>query len=287
LRTLKLRLHAYISLIKSLQTGLLVFTGMAGYMSARCPVTSWRTLMALMGSLFLAISGSTALNMVFDRDLDACMTRTAKRPLPSHRLSVLEALLFGVILSVAGFAWSVVLHPLYGALVFAGWFFDVVVYTMWLKRRTAWSVVWGGIAGGMPVLAGRTLAVGSLDWIGISFSLAILFWIPTHIMTFNLRHKQDYLRAGIPTFPGVYGDRPSRICIALSSAAAALAMSLTAVGIGLTWGYLRVLAVLSSGLLILAASSVLKPSSKLNFGLFKYASLYMLSSMLLFLVEML
>jgi protoheme IX farnesyltransferase len=279
------RFSVYWKLIKSLQTGLLLLTGLAGYMSARCPVITWRTLLALTGSLFLAISGSTVLNMVYDRDIDAKMKRTCNRPLPLGEVSVTEALVLGASFSALGVGWAFTLSPLYGTVVFAGFFFDIVVYTLWLKRRTAWSIVWGGIAGGMPILAGRTLGVGQIDWIGLLLSMAVLLWIPTHIMTFNLRHKTDYQRAGVPTFPSVYGDRMTNIAIALSTVIASLVMGIAAYGIGMTWGYLRVLAVLSAGLLILAVSSVVRPSVRLNFGLFKFASIYMLSSMLLVLIE--
>jgi len=241
LKTLTVKTRLYWQMTKSLQTGLLLSTGLAGYMSARCPVQTWQMLLALAGSLFLAISGSTVINMVLDRDIDALMPRT----------------------------------------VFAGLFFDVVVYTIWLKRRTPWSIIWGGIAGGMPALAGRALGLGAIDWIGLMFALAVLLWIPTHIMTFSLRYREDYAKAGVPTFPSAYGERTTSIIIALSSIATAIAMAFAAYGIGITWGYMRLLIILSCGLLALAISSIIRPSFKMNFSLFKFASLYMLSSMLL------
>jgi protoheme IX farnesyltransferase len=254
-------------------------------MTARCPVLNWATVVGLAGSLFLAISGSTVMNMVYDRDIDAKMKRTCLRPLPVGSVSKREALVLGSSLSLAGVIWAAGMDALYGLIIFAGWFFDVVVYTLWLKRRTAWSVVWGGVAGGMPVLAGRALGVGTIDWVGISLALAVLFWIPTHIMTFSLRYKEDYARAGVPTFPSSYGDRITQRVIALSSVLAAAAMGVSAFGIGLTWGYMRLVCVLSAGLLGLALFSLIRPSSRAQFGLFKYASLYMLGSMLLLAVE--
>lgn len=275
----------YWPLIKSQQTGLLLATGLAGFMSGRCPIMGWQIMLGVTGSLFLAISGSTVLNMWYDRDIDARMQRTCQRPLPSGKISPREGLIFGLILSVLGIGWAFSLSFLYGAIVFAGLFFDVVVYTIWLKRRTAWSIVWGGIAGAMPVLAGRALATGQIDWIGITLSLAVLLWIPTHILTFNMRYYQDYQAAGVPTFPSTYGFRFTQLTIAVSSVIAAIMMGLAAVGIGLTWGYLRLIIVLTGGLLFLALSSILRPSERVNFGLFKYASLYMLSVMLLLAAE--
>jgi protoheme IX farnesyltransferase len=278
---IKTQLHIFWQLIKSLQTGLLLATGLAGYMTARCPATNIGTLLGLAGSLFLAISGSTVLNMWYDRDIDAQMKRTANRPLPSGRISPRAALLLGSLLSVLGVGWALMLAPLYGLIVFAGLFFDVAIYTMWLKRRTAWSIVWGGISGGMPILAGRVLGLGEIDWVGLLLALAVLLWIPTHILTFSIRRFADYQRAGIPTFPSKYGFHATQAIIAASSLAAALAIGVAGVGIGVTWGYLRVLVLLSTGLLGLAIASLARPSEKVNFGLFKYATLYMLSAMLL------
>lgn len=279
------RMGLYWSLIKSLQTGLLLVTGLAGYMSVRCPFTNWQELLGLTGSLFLAVSGSTVLNMWYDRDIDAKMGRTAKRPLPAGLVTPREAFLFGLLTGGAGIGWALAIDWRYGLIVFAGLFFDVVVYTIWLKRRTAWSIVWGGIAGGMPALAGRTLGAGQIDGVGLLLTLAVLFWIPTHILTFSMRHFDDYQRAGIPTFPSTYGFHNTRLVIAASSIIAAMAMAVAAYEIGMMVGCLRLIAVLSGGLLLLAAGSLLRPSAQINFGLFKYASLYMLSAMLLVAAE--
>ncbi len=283
----KTKLGMYWSLIKSLQTGLLLVTGLAGYMSARCPTHGWMTLLALTGSLFLAISGSTVLNMVYDRDIDAIMRRSCQRPLPSGRLSAAQALKFGLILSAAGVGCAFALDSLYGAVVFAGWFFDVVVYTIALKRRTPWSIVWGGIAGAMPILAGRVLGLGSLDWIGLLLSLAILMWIPTHMLTFGIKHAEDYARAGVPVFPNTYGEWMTRITIALSTTVATVAMLSAVWHIGLPWRHLHLAIGLSIVLLFFTIASVVRRSPRLNFGLYKLASLYMLGSMLLIVIGVL
>ncbi len=273
--------RAYWSLTKSLQTGLLLITGLAGYLSARCPTRDVQTLLAVAGSLFLAISGSTVLNMVYDRDIDALMKRACQRPLPSGRMSVREALLFGGTLSAAGIGWAFAMSPLYGAVVCAGWFFDVVVYTIALKRHTPWSILWGGIAGAMPVLAGRTLGAGQIDVIGLLLALAILLWIPTHMLTFGIKYAEQYRAAGVPVFPNEYGERITRVTIALSTGAATVAMLLAAWEIGLPWRWMHIAVWLSAGLLAAAAASAANRSPKLNFALYKFASLYMLSVMML------
>lgn len=280
---IKSKIKAYWPLIKSLQTGLLLTTGLAGYMSARCPVFHVGTLAGLAISLFLAISGSTVLNMWWDRDIDAKMGRTKKRPLSSGQISPDEALRLGLVLSLAGVGLAVAMNALYGLVVFAGLFFDVVIYTLWLKRRTCWSIVWGGISGGMPILAGRALGVGGIDAIGILLCLGILFWIPTHILTYSMKYFDDYKAAGIPTFASTYGFPATRLTIAVSSIFAALCMGLSAWLIGLSYLHIGSLGVLSLILLVLAVASVLKPNDKVNFGLFKFASVYMLLAMVLML----
>lgn len=279
INVVKNNIKAYLPLIKSLQTGLLLVTGVTGYMSARCPVLTISVFIGLVGSLLLAISGSTILNMVYDRDIDALMRRTANRPLPSGAVHVRNALLLGLFCSAAGVLWGYVLDPLYALVVFAGLFIDVVIYTMWLKRSTPWAIVWGGISGGMPIFAGRVLATGSIDLVGILFATTILLWIPTHILTFNIRYADDYRRAGIPTFVSSYGIKKTRIIIAISSIAAAIGMAGCLVVLGFSWGYLRVLALLTIGIIGIAFKSIAFPSDETDNRLFKGASLYMLGSM--------
>jgi protoheme IX farnesyltransferase len=274
------KIALYWPLIKSTQTGLLLATGIAGYLSAGTRI-GLLTLLGVSFSLFLAISGSTILNMWYDRDIDAKMKRTHKRPAAAGELSHSEVFWVGTTVSILGVGWAIIIAPLYGLVVFAGWFFDVIVYTLWLKRRTAWSIVWGGISGAMPILAGRVLATGHIDLVGILLALAILFWIPTHTLTFSIKFREDYANAGVPTFPSTYGDTFTRATIAISSVLAALAIGWASVLIGISAGYLRLIAVLTAGLLLLAFATFRIDSERVNFGLFKYASLYMLSSMII------
>ena len=270
----------YIPLIKSLQTGLLLATGIAGYLSAHTAVNI-PVLIGMSISLFLAISGSTIMNMWYDHDIDAKMKRTHKRPAASGKLSRSEVFWVGMVISIAGVGWALAIAPLYGLVVFAGWFFDVVVYTLWLKRVTCWAIVWGGISGAMPILSGRALAVHEIDLIGILLALAILFWIPTHTLTFSIKFREDYSNAGVPTFPSTYGDSVTRATIAVSSVLAAFAIGWASVLIGLSAGYLRLIAVLTAGLLLLAFATFRVQSERVNFSLFRYASVYMLSSMII------
>jgi protoheme IX farnesyltransferase len=284
MKTLTNRVRLYWPLIKSLQTGLLLATGLAGYLSSRPPF-SLPLLGGLVISLLLAISGSTIMNMWYDRDIDARMKRTHTRPAASGKLDPREIFLVGMTISFLGIVIAFLMSPLYGLVVFAGWFFDVIVYTVWLKRRTCWSILWGGISGAMPILSGRVLAVGEIELIGILLGLSILFWIPTHTLTYSMKFRQDYKNAGVPTFPETYGERFTRLTIAVSSILAAISIGWASVLIGLHAGLLSLIAVLTAVMLILAFATLRIHTDRMNFMLFRYASLYMLSAMIILSIQ--
>jgi len=267
------------SLIKAKQTALLLFTGIAGYASVADPAARGGGWLPLVGGLLLSISGATVLNMVYDRDIDRQMARTQDRPLAAGRLSPGPVAALGAALSAAGLAWAFATAVPFGLAVLAGWALDALVYTVWLKRRTAWSVVWGGISGGMPALAGRVLALGHVDLVGLLLALAVLLWIPTHIMTFSIKYAGDYARAGVPVFPNVYGPVVTQQVIGGSTLLAALTMLCVTWLLALPFGVLGVAACLGAVLVGLAANAMIRPSVAVNFRLFKFASVYMVAAM--------
>jgi len=272
------RIKLYLPLIKSLQTSLLLLTGIAGYLSANMEGSLSR-FWQMIPSLFLAIAGSTILNMWWDRDIDIKMKRTHKRPTSAGLVTSREVFLLGMIVSVVGVGWALMVNRLYGIVVFAGLFFDVVVYSMWLKRRTCWSIVWGGISGAMPIIAGRVLAVGGFDLIGLYLGLAILLWIPTHTLTYSIKFCDDYKNAGVPTFPEIYGIKATRAAVAISAVLAALFIGWASVLINLNAGLLSGMAVLTAILLVLAFATLRIHTDRMNYLLFRYASIYMMCAM--------
>ena len=281
-KKIKDKISDYWKLTKSLQTLLLVITGVAGFVSTKCLWFNFSSTLSVFGSLLLAVSGTTVLNMYKDMDIDALMDRTCQRPLPDGRIKPRNALIFGIILTTAGIAWALSMDLLYGVIVFAGFFFDFVIYTVWLKRKTEWAIIWGGISGCMPVLAGRSFGEGQIEIVGVLLAFAVLFWIPTHILTFSIKRAEDYKRANIPTFPERYGDRVTLLIIAFSSIIAIISMIAASYLVGLQIGLLRFMVMISLALFLFIASSILKPSDKSNFMLFKFASVYMLVVMLIF-----
>jgi protoheme IX farnesyltransferase len=285
LRTLASGARLFWSLTKGPQTALLVITGLGGYMSSFPHPLSWQNILAVAGSLFLAISGSTMLNMVYDRDIDARMRRTARRPLPAGRVSPRDAIYVGLATSWLGIGWAFSLDWLYGLIVSAGFFFDVIIYTLWLKRRTPWSILWGGISGGMPILAGRTVGLGHIDPIGLLLALGVLAWIPSHIMPLTIKYLDDYQQAAVPTFPARYGLGTTRAIVSFSISVTVIVMLVSAQLSGIPERRLVGLGLLGLALLMAAILNILRPTPALNRGLFKLASLYMLGTMVLMIIS--
>jgi len=280
------RLIDFGSLTKARQTALLLFTGLCSYLlSSRTPDAPVALWMAV--GLFLSIGGCTALNMLLDRDIDARMARTARRPLPAGRIRPWEAALFGSVLSLSGLALSFALDWRFGTVVAAGFAFDLLVYTAWLKRRTALSILFGGIAGGMPALSGRVLALGRIDAVGLLLAAAILLWIPAHILTLAMRYAEDYHRAAVPAWPNRYGPRATRIVIAIANLLNAGMLMACAALLRVHVAVLGLLLALGLSMVGLAALQLLRPSERRNWLLFRAASVHMLLSTLLLMIGVL
>ncbi len=270
--------HAYLALTKPLQTLLLLVTGVCAYALSRPGTVAWGELAAAALALTGAIGGCTALNMLLDRDIDAHMGRTVRRPLPAGRVSVRAALIFGLALSVPGLALAWALSPLFGLIVSLGFGIDLGVYTLWLKRRTPLSILWGGISGGMPALAGRALALGRVDLVGILLAAGVLLWIPAHILTLATHYAREYRLAGVPVWPNVYGPTATRRVIAIATLLDVAVLAVAGWRLAIHPVALGVLAALGAGLTGLSIAVLIRPTERLNWVLFKFASLFMLGA---------
>ena len=280
-RTVQARLADYWSLLKFRQTAMLLVTGFCSYALTRgLPLDSQEAVWMATGLLF-SIAGCTVLNMLLDRDIDAQMGRTADRPLAAGRMRPFEAAAFGGALSVVGLAHCFALDLRFGAVVATGFAFDLLVYTIWLKRRTPLSIVFGGVSGGMPVLAGRVLALGRVDVVGILLAASILLWIPSHILTLALRYADDYRRAGVPVWPNVYGRRATGLVIAGANLLNVLILMTCALLLQIHGIVLILLLGISLVMFVLASLQLAAPTDERNWLLFKAASIYMLASSLL------
>jgi len=209
-------LKAYLELLKLRQTALLVWTAFAAYISVAGSELDSLVLGQITLSIFLTVSGTTATSMYVDADIDAIMERTKERPIPSDRVNPNKGLAFGLILFSLGILLAVFINWLVVFVVFLGFFGDVVVYGRVLKRRTPLSIVFGGIAGGMPTLAGWTAYTNSIELGGILLALLVMAWIPAHILTLAMFHVDDYHTARVPMLPVVVSAKRTREIIILS-----------------------------------------------------------------------
>ncbi|MFQ5820330.1 MAG: heme o synthase, partial [Candidatus Heimdallarchaeota archaeon] len=210
-------IRAYLELLKLKQTGLLVWTAFAAYLIAANRELEVSVLGLLTGSIFLAVSGTTATSMYFDSNIDVLMDRTKNRPIPSKRIAPWRALVFGLALLGLGLFLALFLNWLVILIIITGAIFNIVVYTLILKKRTPLSILFGGIAGGMPTLAGWTAYVEKIELSGILLALMILVWIPTHVLNLALFHVHDYEKANVPMFPVVVGQKKTREVILLAN----------------------------------------------------------------------
>jgi protoheme IX farnesyltransferase len=193
----------YVDLTKPWITLLIVAVAVAGYFVALPTRIDPLRLLELVLLGAAASGGAATLNHYFDRDLDARMRRTRGRPLPAARIAPEgRVLTMGLLLSVVGIGGATwLLNPLTGLSILLGTVTYVLVYTVWLKRRTAWNIVIGGFAGSAPALAGSAAAVG--HWTGGALALALLvfLWTPPHFWSLALMLRGDYEAAGLPMLP--------------------------------------------------------------------------------------
>lgn len=269
---------AYVALTKPKQTALLLATGIGSYVLTAAPHVSWARFGAGMAALALAVSGCTVLNMVLDRDIDAMMGRTSQRPLPGGDIDVRVATVFGMVISLAGVGIAALLSPLFWAVVGCGFFFDLIIYTMWLKRRTPLSILFGGISGGMPALAGRVLAIGHIDAVGLLLAAGVVLWIPSHILTLSTRFAGEYDGAGVPVWPVVFGPTATRRVVAGATILAAVVLTTAGILERIAPVALAGLIALGVGVSALGVAALGWPSEDRNLLLFKAASAYMLGA---------
>ncbi len=228
----------YVALLKPRVMSLVVFTGLVGYVAAPGH-GDWVLGFAAILAIAVAAGASGALNMWFDADIDAIMTRTRVRPIPAGRVNAEEALMLGLTLS----ALSVVTMWLAGgwlaaALLAFTIFFYAVVYTMWLKRSTPQNIVIGGLAGALPPAIAWAAKTGALSLDAGLMVALIFFWTPPHFWALSLLQKADYAAAKVPMLPVTHGPKATRLQILLYSlllAPLGLAPVLTGLG-GVAYG---------------------------------------------------
>ncbi len=210
-------LHDWIALLKPRVMTLVVFTGLIGLLVAPGHL---HPVLAFTAVLCIAVGAGAcgAINMWYDRDIDALMRRTRNRPIPAGRVAPGEALGFGVTLAVASvIVMGLAINLMAAALLALSIGFYVFVYTMWLKRRTPQNIVVGGAAGAFPAVIGWAAVTGSVDLVPLILFAIVFFWTPPHFWSLALWANDDYRRANVPMLPVVAGAKETRRQIVLYS----------------------------------------------------------------------
>src|ERR1700681_3144696 len=200
----------YLQILKPRVMSLVVFTGFVGLVVAPGHL---HPVLAAVAVLCIAVGAgaSGAINMWYDRDIDAVMRRTAMRPLPAGRMMPGEALGFGVVLAVGAVAvMGLAVNWVAAQLLALTIVFYVFVYTVWLKRRTPQNIVIGGAAGALPPLVGWAAVTGDVAPAALALFALIFFWTPPHFWALALYRAGDYAKAGVPMLPVVAGPRATK-----------------------------------------------------------------------------
>jgi protoheme IX farnesyltransferase len=251
----------YVELTKPRIISLLLVTTAAAMFVADPSGPAISTLLWTMMGGYLAAGGAGAINHYLERDADARMTRTRRRPLARGRIVPSHGLAFGLALGAASIALlAVAVNPLAAALAGAGLLGYALVYTMWLKPRTPQNIVLGGAAGAVPPLVGWAAATGGLSAEALWPFAIVFLWTPPHFWALSLLIKEDYARTGVPMLPVVRGEAATRREILTYSVLLVAASAGPAATGLLGMGYLVAALALGAAFIALAGALALRPS---------------------------
>jgi heme o synthase len=276
-------LRDYLSLLKLRIVLLLVGTAVGPMVPAARGLPRPIDVLAVVLGGALAAGGAHAINCWLDRDIDAVMKRTRRRPIPDGRIPAWHGLALGVALNAAAFVVFVTLTNLLAAvLALSGTLIYVFVYTLWLKRSTRQNIVIGGAAGAVPPLVGWAAVTGSLDVTAVSLFLVIFFWTPAHFWALAQLMRRDYERANLPMMPVVAGEGPTKrqsLAYAVVTAAVSLVPFFTRAEGPV---YLFGAGLLGAGLIAIAALDLARTGWTRR--LYGYSSLYLAALFVLLMV---
>ena len=214
---LNIYIKSLISLMKPRVMSLVIFTCAVGFLTSN---PNLKTFDAIMAIILVAIGSGAAgsLNMWYEADVDALMTRTCLRPIPTGKINKQQALLFGTLLTIFSVgALYYFTNFLSAFLLFFTIAFYLFVYTIWLKRKTPQNIVIGGIAGSLPPVIGWTISTNSISIVSMSLFLIIFFWTPSHFWALSLYKADDYKKAKIPMMPITDGAEKTKLYILIYS----------------------------------------------------------------------
>ena len=254
---------------------LVVFTGAVGLVVAEGSLHPFLSAVALL-CIALGAGAAGCINMWYEQDLDALMVRTRYRPIPTGRIAGTSALEFGTTLAIASvMTMGVAVNWMAAGLLAGAITFYVLVYTVWLKRRTPWNIVIGGAAGAFPPVIGEAAVTGGVSGTSIALFAIIFMWTPPHFWSLALYRSDDYRRAGIPMLPVTAGPRATRWQI-LAYSVSMIPVSLIPWFIGSAGVFYGVGAAALSVILVLGAVAILvRRNEAAARWMFRYSILYL------------
>jgi protoheme IX farnesyltransferase len=266
----------FIALLKPRVMSLVVFTGLAGMVMAPGELHPFLAAVAIL-CIAVGAGASGAINMWYDADIDAIMTRTVDRPIPAGRMTPDQALAFGVILAIGSVTvMGLAVNLAAAALLALTIGFYVFVYTMYLKRRTPQNIVIGGAAGAFPPMIGWAAVTGDVAIGSVLLFALIFFWTPPHFWALGLVKAKEYARAGVPMLPVVAGQKATlRQIVLYSFVVAPIGVAPALVGGLASPAYGVASTVLGALFIGLALRLSVKPSDKRAMGLFGYSIFYL------------
>ncbi len=268
------RVRAYVALTKPRIIELLLITTVPAMILAADGWPGIGLVAGTVGGGALSAGGANAINNVVDRDIDARMRRTRRRPLPAETASPREALVLGVVLGIAGFVvlWAVA-NLAAAALATGALGFYVLIYTLYLKRTTPQNIVIGGAAGAVPVLVGWAAVTGSVGLAAWLLFAVVFYWTPPHFWALALRFRTDYETAGVPMLPVVVGERATAIQIVVYSFVVSGAALLLQPAAGLGTLYVASAVALDAGFIAASMSLLRKTSAAMT--VFRLSNVYL------------
>ena len=210
-------IKSLFQLMKPRVMSLVIFTCIVGLLIAPAEINFFNASMSLI-AVAIGAGAAGTLNMWYESDLDALMSRTCLRPIPSGKITKDQAFIFGIFTSILSIILLYIFSNIISAMILATTIlFYVIVYTIWLKRKTTQNIVIGGAAGALPPVIGWTIATGEINFLPIILFLIIFFWTPSHFWALSLYKSDDYKKARIPMLPVVSGIKITKINIFIYS----------------------------------------------------------------------
>jgi protoheme IX farnesyltransferase len=276
----------YLELTKPRIVMLVLITGVPALLMAADGFPGAAKFFGTLAGIALAAASAATFNHWYDRDLDALMKRTARRPLPTGLIAPVPALAFGFLLAGAAWAMLVTFGNLLAAVIgMLSIVYYAVIYTIWLKRRTPQNIVIGGGAGASAPLIAWAAVTGQLSWAAVLLAAIVFFWTPPHFWALSLYRREDYARAGIPMLPVTHGEPETRRQILIYTLVL-VPVTLALAPLGVAGPIYWVPAAALGAYFILGAVRLLRrPGTPLAMHLFRYSILYLFALYLLLTVD--